>query len=141
MESMTYAVLESYAYDNVLVINHQFLMYVCTYRRGYIDFLNPGFSKIASCSFTKKRLHQMFFPAKFMKFFRIVLFKNKFGKMLLQAFMRFQQKSQSSYFISPITLQQLPLRHPAKTIIIWLTKQIKTLYEKVAPKKSQNIPT
>ena len=40
--------------------------------------------------------------------------------------MRFHRCSRRSYNVSPITLRQLPLRSPIKTMIIWwLTKQIK----------------
>ena len=41
--------------------------------------------------------------------------------------MRFYHCSQNSCSISPITLRQLPLRSPTKTII-WHSKQVKTLY-------------
>ena len=42
--------------------------------------------------------------------------------------LRFYHCSQNIDSISQITLWQLPLRSPTKAIIIWLTKQIKTLY-------------
>ena len=42
--------------------------------------------------------------------------------------MRFYHCSQNSCSISPIPLRQFPLRSPTKTIIIWHSKQIKTLY-------------
>ena len=42
--------------------------------------------------------------------------------------MRFYHRSQNSIF--PITLRQLPLCSPKKTIIIWHFKQIKALYNK-----------
>ena len=45
-----------------------------------------------------------------------------------ETFMRFSQCSQKSWSISPITMRQLPLRSSAKTVIIWHSKQIKTLY-------------
>ena len=46
MKSMTYTLLESHAYDNVLVKKlflhgHQFFTYVRTYVRTYSDLLNP----------------------------------------------------------------------------------------------------
>ena len=45
-----------------------------------------------------------------------------------ETFMTFSQCSQKSWSISPITMRQLPLRSSAKTVIIWHSNQIKTLY-------------
>ena len=42
--------------------------------------------------------------------------------------MRFYYCSQNNCSISPITLRRLPLRSSSKTIIIWHSKQVKTLY-------------
>ena len=69
-----------------------------------------------------KRTPARTIPCQFWEIFEISS-RTPRGKIL-----RFYHCSQNIDSISQITLWQLPLRSPTKAIIIWLTKQIKTLY-------------
>ena len=91
--------------------------------------MDSFFSNFAGYHLTKKGLHQGFFLWNLLnfskQFFQWAAFGEKF--CFFQAFMIFLQCFQQSYSISPITLRELFWCSPIKTIVIWVTKQIKIL--------------
>ena len=85
------------------------------------------FSKVSGFSLTKKWLHQRFFLVKICEQLKVrtAFFQSNFWQMLLEI-LRFWFWD-SNYSMSLVTLRQLSLRSPTKTI--WLTNQIKILYK------------